>query len=210
MSTGRRLLLVVSALLAARSDAQDEPMAWRIGVAYGRATQQVFPFDDPNYRYENQGVKLLFNLPLLEAGAFSLELQLGPAIYIAQHRLVNPYYVKPSDGPDYLAQRARFTQEQALREHALNVGLLLRYRVAGPISLFVLGSTGPMIIDTPTERLASGLAFSDVLACGVGVRAGRFLLEVGPALRHASNANTRKPNSGLNSVSVDVGLSFSP
>jgi hypothetical protein len=194
----------------ARAQALDDPGAWRVGLGSGRATQQAFPLNDRDYRYQATGYKLFFNRPLLEGGAFGLELQLGPSIHAARHRLVNPYYVQPKEGPDYLAQRARFTQERAIREYALNVGVLMRFRLTEPLSVFVLGSTGPMVIDTPTERLARGFAFSDVIACGVGIRARRLLVEVGPVLRHASNANTHRPNSGLNSVGIDVGVSYSP
>lgn len=210
MPPRRCLLLVAILLVPARAQALDDPWAWRVGIGYGRATQQAFPLNDRDYRYETRGYKLFVNRRLMEGGAFGLELQLGPSIYAARHRLVNPYYVQPKDGPDYLAQRARFTREQAIREYALNVGVLVRYRLTEPLSVFVLGSIGPMVIDTPTERLARGFAFSDVIACGVGIRARRFLLEVGPGLRHASNAETHLPNSGLNSVSIDVGVSYFP
>ncbi len=137
-----------------------------------------------------------------------LELQLEPSFYVERHRLLNMYFVGPHSGPDYLTRRARYLQGVTVHEYALNVGLLWRVRATRKLSFFVLGSVGPMWSDAATERLARGLAFSDIVAVGVGYRLGRALLEVRPGLRHESNAETQLPNSGHNSVTLDVALSF--
>jgi hypothetical protein len=70
-----------------------------------------------------------------------------------------------------------------------------------------LGSIGPMISDTETERLAKGFAFSDIVDLGVGYKVGKIMFEVRPGVRHVSNANLQSPNSGLNSSNINFSIS---
>jgi Lipid A 3-O-deacylase (PagL) len=187
--------------------AQDGRAGDRVGLEGSLGTQQLAPFDDRDYLYRTRGYKLLVNHPFLRRGAVSYEWQLEPSVYLASHRLLNQYYVKPSSGPDYLARRAAYTRDQAITEFALNLGALVRLHPSERWSLFVMASTGPMYSDTRTERMARGLAFSDVVACGVGYQVGEVMLELRPGLRHVSNGNLQLPNAGYNSVNVDLSVS---
>ena len=83
-----------------------------------------------------------------------------------------------------------------------------RVRLTRALSLFALVSVGPMWSEAATERLARGFAFSDILGVGVGYRMGRALLEVRPGLRHESNAHLQLPNSGHNTTTLDLAVSF--
>jgi hypothetical protein len=188
--------------------AQDEPAGYRAGLEGSLGTQQVAPFDDRDYLYRTRGFKLLLNHPFLRRGSVSYEWQLEPSVYLVSHRLLNQYYVKPSSGSDYLARRAEFTRDQAITEYALNFGALVRLHQSERWSLFVMASTGPMYSDTRTERMAKGLAFSDVVACGMGYLMGDVLLELRPGLRHVSNGTLQLPNAGYNSANVDLSVSM--
>jgi hypothetical protein len=188
---------------------QGENRIVRAGVNYGTGTQQFFPFNSPDYSYNVRSYKVVLNTQLRKTGSFSFELQFEPGIYSAKHKLLNECFVQPKDGADYLQQRERFTKEKTITEYALNCGMLVRYTPKSRFSFFILGSIGPMISDTETEHLARGFAFSDIIALGVGYKAGKIMFEIRPGLRHVSNANLKLPNSGHNSSNIDFGISIS-
>jgi hypothetical protein len=202
------LLFILIFLLVSKSYGQGEHKSIRIGIDYGIGTQQIFPFNDPDYAYYVRGYKGLVNFTLRKPGKFSYELQLEPGIYLGRHTLLNASFVTPDFGPDYMQQREIFTKETTITEYAANVGLQVRYKLKNNISIFILGGTGPMYSDTATERLARGFAFSDVFAFGVTYKVGRIMFELRPGIRHVSNLNTQFPNSGHNSSNIDFILSF--
>jgi hypothetical protein len=201
---------VAAVVALSRAAAGEPPPGWRVGVEYGRSTQQAFPLDARDYHQESNAWKLLLNWPLRQSGRLALELQVEPSLYLTRHQLMNPYFIKVRDYPDYLAARAAFAPERFLREYALNTGLVGRLSLTEQLSLYLLGGVGPMVIDRGTERLARGFAFSDIVAAGVGWRTGRWMLEARAALRHASNLELQFPNSGQNTIGFDVGLSWQP
>jgi hypothetical protein len=201
------LLFVISILLTSQSFAQEKTRSVRLGFNYGIGKQQFFPFNSSDYSYNVRGYKIMINYPIKKA-RISYELQLEPAVYSAKHQLLNEYYVQPKEGADYLQQRERFTKEKTISEYALNIGFLVRYDLIKNFSFFVLGSIGPMISDTETERVAKGFAFSDIITVGMAYKAGKIMVEVRPGLRHVSNANLQYPNSGHNSSNIDFGISF--
>ncbi len=192
-----------------QSYAQEESKILRLGVNYGIGKQQFFPFSSTDYTYKVKGYKVLFNYRIKKTAIFCYELQIEPGIYSASHQLLNEYFIQPNRGADYLEQRELFTKEKSITEYVLNVGFLVRYAPKDKLSFFVLGSIGPMISDTETERLAKGLAFSDIVAFGVAYKVRKIMVEIRPGLRHVSNANLQYPNSGHNSSNIDFGISFS-
>jgi hypothetical protein len=202
------LLLVINILAISQSYAHEESRLLRLGVNYGIGKQQLFPFNSPDYCYNVNGYKVLINYPLKKSGVFSYELQLEPGIYLAKHQLLNKFYVQPKDGADYLEQREIFTKEKTITECALNVGFLVRYNLKDRLSFFILGSIGPMISNTETERVARGFAFSDIITIGAAYKVKKVMFEIRPGLRHVSNANLQYPNSGHNSSNIDFGISF--
>jgi hypothetical protein len=203
------LFLFINILMDLQLQAQEEGKSFRIGVNYSIGKQPFFPFSSADYSYKVNGYKFLINYPLKKAKRISYELQIEPGIYFAKHKLLNEYFIQPKDGADYLELREIFTKEKTITEYALNVGMVVRYNVKERLSFLFLGSIGPMISDTETERLAKGFAFSDIVALGVAYNVGKITFEIRPELRHVSNANLKKPNSGHNSSNVDIGISVS-
>jgi hypothetical protein len=202
------LIILVTILSTLNSSAQNEKRSIRLGVDIGTGKQQFFPFNSPDYSYSTKGYKVIINIPLKSKKKISYELQLEPGIYSAKHQLLNEYYVQPEAGADYLDQRVKFTKEITITEYVLNAGMVVRYSFNESFSCFVLGSIGPMISGTETERLAKGFAFSDIFSFGAGYKVKNVLFEIRPGIRHVSNANTQKPNSGHNSSNIDFGISF--
>jgi hypothetical protein len=201
------LILFINILVSLQLLAQNESRSLRIGVDYGIGKQPFFPFSSRDYNYNVKGYKVLINYHFKKAKRLSYELQIEPGIYSARHQLLNEYFIQPKDGTNYLELREIFTKEKTITEYALNVGMVVRYNLKGRFSFFVLGSIGPMISDTETERLAKGFAFSDIIALGAGYKVGKIMFEIRPGLRHVSNANLKQPNSGHNSSNIDFGIS---
>ena len=206
----RVILLIVFCVLSFSSASSAEgKRPIRIGFGFGTGKQPFFPFSSPDYSYKVQGYKILLNYRIKESGTFCYELQAEPGIYFADHRLLNEFFIQPKAGTDYLELRKRFMAEKRITEYVLNIGFQVRMCLNQKWSLFVLGSIGPMISDTQTERLAKGFAFSDIIAAGVAFKTRRVLFELRPGLRHVSNANLQKPNGGHNSSNIDFGISIS-
>jgi hypothetical protein len=201
------LPVILSIVTVSISFSQGENNNARIGFSYMTGKQPFFPFSSPDYTYSLNGYKILFNRELKRKGRVIYEIQVEPGFYIARHRLLNEYFIQPEWGPDYLEKRVYFMEGVSIREYALNIGLQARYLVSDRIGLFALGSIGPMISDTKTERLAKGFAFSDIISLGVSYKCKKLLFEIKPGLRHVSNANLKKPNSGHNSSNIEFTIS---
>jgi hypothetical protein len=123
--------------------------------------------------------------------------------------MLNPFYILPADGTDYLEQRDFYMKKRTITDYALNIGFLTRYSLSDYWSSYFLFSTGPDYIDRATERQAKGFAFSNVISLGMAYNTGRIRFELGPGIRHVSNANTHFPNGGYNSSTIDCGITCS-
>ena len=178
-----------------------------LGLNYGRATQNSFPLNDPDYSYDNQYLKVQINYPLTLKDNFNFELLIEPSVYFANHQLLNEQFVLPTT-ENYLELREKFTKRRAFEEYALNIGILVRYNVFSNFSSYLLGSVGPMISNEDTERLRRGFAFSDILGLGFSWKQKRILFDFRFTLRHNSNLNFASPNKGHNSFGIESGISF--
>lgn len=194
--------------MGSQLNAQKESGIKRAGVNFSFGTQQFFPYNDPDYNHDVSAYKAQITYAIFKPGVISYELQFEPGIFRARHQLLNVFFVQPDAGDDYLLQREIFAKETTITEYALNVGFIMRYTPKDKLSLFVLGSIGPMISNTETERLARGFAFSDIIAVGMAYKVGKVMFEIRPGLRHVSNADLKMPNSGHNSSNIDFGISF--
>ena len=193
------------------SIAQDSPKinrTLRLGFNYGYGTQQNFPFNSTDYTYDVQFYKLQINYGLKGKRKWKLELNIEPSIYTAEHQLLNIYYVQPKFGNDYLDKRVLFAKHKQFNEYVLNTGLLLRHNTFKQLDTYVLGSIGPMISNTETERLVKGFAFSDIIALGISYEVKSIFLDLRFSIRHVSNATIKLPNSGHNSANMEIGFSF--
>ena len=74
--------------------------------------------------------------------------------------------------------------------------------------LYALGSIGPMITDTETERMSDGFAFADVVAFGVTAKVNQFRFDIRSSVRHVSNSGLNSENAGYNTKNVEIGVSY--
>ncbi|WP_166919362.1 acyloxyacyl hydrolase [Flavobacterium poyangense] len=185
-------------------NAQEREGNWRVGFNYGFGNE----FKNRNYTFTNHFYKAQVYYRLKETKNFQYEVLVQPEVNFGTHQLLNFYFVKPEE-PDYLQKRATYTQLKNIHEYVLNVGFLIRKPINKSLSVYVLGSIGPMITDTETERMSDGFAFADVLALGFSVKAQRFYFDVRPSVRHVSNAGLGSSNAGYNTKNIEFGVSYS-
>jgi len=205
------LILLALTLIFFEAKAQDTPQKTnkiRLGFNSGFGTQESFPFNSKDYSYDVQFYKLQFNYLMIERIKWNFELNIEPSYYLAEHQLLNEYYVRPDQGDDYLEKREEFTAKKYINEYVLNLGLIARYKIYNNISAYALGSVGPMYSDSDTERMNAGFAFSDIFGLGMSYQIHRFFLDFRYSIRHVSNLNITLPNNGYNSSNLEIGCTY--
>lgn len=196
-------LLFLSCLF--ETSAQVNQSNFAIGFNYGFGSE----FNNKDYTFTNHFYKLQLYYQLKETKHFQYEILVQPEVNFATHQLLNFYFVKPEE-PDYINKRDAYTKLKDVHEYVLNIGFLVRKPVNKSCSFYVLGSIGPMINDTETERMSEGFAFADVLAIGFSAKMQRFRFDIRPGVRHVSNAGLGNSNAGYNTKNIEMGISYSP
>ncbi|HBY01569.1 MAG TPA: hypothetical protein DEG92_03360 [Rikenellaceae bacterium] len=93
-------------------------------------------------------------------------------------------------------------------EFGINGGLALRKLILKDnLSFYLLITSGPHYISGAPNLQIQGFIFSNNIYFGIDVKvAKRIYLNFGPGLRHISNAETRHPNFGINSILINGGI----
>ncbi|MGB5943118.1 MAG: acyloxyacyl hydrolase [Leeuwenhoekiella sp.] len=172
------------------------------GFHYGQGRINNFLFSDEDYAYEVKFHKLpvYYNL---KKGKFDIDLLFQPEYNRARQELLNFWFV------DTDKEREIFMRPKTINEYILSVGIIVRKDVFPWLNAYVIASVGPGYFDRGTERVAKGFAFSDVLGLGLRLKISeRFSFQFQPTVRHISNANLKKPNSGHNSLNWESGLVY--
>jgi Lipid A 3-O-deacylase (PagL) len=182
--------------------AQNKKPSFDLGFNYGFGNE----FKNADYTYTNHYYKLQLYYTIKESKHLKYQILIQPEINFATHQLLNLYFVQPSD-PDYLEKRAKYTALKDINEYVLNIGFIARKPISKTTSIYVLGSIGPLITDTETERLSKGFAFSDVLAIGFSLKINKITFDLRPNIRHVSNAGFQKSNAGFNTKNIEFGFS---
>jgi hypothetical protein len=93
-------------------------------------------------------------------------------------------------------------------ELGLNIGLLVRKNtISDQWSFYLCLSSGPHYTSGTPHRQANGFLFSNNLFAGVNVKIYKGLYaDVRTGIRHISNAKFRKPNGGINDLTVNQGV----
>lgn len=199
----KRKLLLIFILNTFIGIAQDKKDHFAIGFNYGFGSE----FNNTDYTFTNHFYKIGLNYRIKETRHFQYEVVVQPEVNFATHQLLNFYFVKP-ETPDYLQKREEYTKLKDIREYVLNIGFLIRKPIGKVFSVYALGSIGPMITDTETERMSDGFAFADVLALGFSARIKQFQFDIRPNVRHVSNAGLNSENAGYNTRNVEFGISY--
>lgn len=199
----RKLLLRLLFLLALKMTAQQNNSHFSLGFNYGFGSE----FNNRNYTFTNHFYKLQVYYKLKETKHFQYQILVQPEINFGKHQLLNFYFVKP-ETPNYQQKRDEYTQLKDVREYVLNCGFLIRKPIGKVCSFYILGSIGPMITDTETERMSKGFAFADVFALGFTANYQKLQFDVRPSVRHVSNAGLGSSNAGYNTKNIEFGVSY--
>lgn len=176
----------------------------RSGLILGHASQNTFLKQDSDYTYESSIIKFSNHFNLSRKRKHSWEILVEPSYYRSKHQMINYWFISHTvENADEL--RADFMKLKTINEYVLNVGVVYRRYLNLNSSVFATLNSGPMYIDTETERLKKGFAFSDILSVGYNYRLKNLSFDAKCMIRHASNANLQMPNYGLNSVGFEIG-----
>ncbi|QSW89980.1 acyloxyacyl hydrolase [Flavobacterium endoglycinae] len=198
----RKLLLVFLLLCCVKNIAQDRKPRFALGFNYGFGSE----FSNTDYTFTNHFYKVQLYYTIKETRNFKYEILVQPEINFGKHQLLNFYFVKP-ETPNFEEKRAEYTKLKDVREYVLNLGFLIRKPISKTCSFYVLGSVGPMITDTETERMSEGFAFADVFAIGFSFKVNKIAFDIRSEVRHVSNAGLGSKNAGYNTKNIEFGVS---
>lgn len=199
----KRIFTVVLLFAVLNINAQQKSSDFRIGMSYGFGSE----FNNTDYTFTNHFYKAQLYYRLKKTRNFEYDILVQPEINFGKHQLLNLYFVKP-ETPNFEQKRVEYMQLKNVHEYVLNLGFMVRKPIGKVFSCYVLGSIGPMITDTETERMSKGFAFADVLAVGFTAAYDQFQLDIRPSLRHVSNAGLGSSNAGYNTKNVEFVISY--
>ncbi|PBJ12171.1 acyloxyacyl hydrolase [Flavobacterium sp. ACN6] len=199
----KSIFFIVSFFVLLQLHAQQKYNNYRVGVSYGFGSE----FNNTDYTFTNNFYKAQLYYRLKETRNFRYEILIQPEINFGKHQLLNLYFVKP-ETPDFEQKRIEYMKLKNVHEYVLNIGFIVSKPIGNMFSCYLLGSIGPMITDTETERMSKGFAFADVLAIGFSVDYNQFQFDVRPSVRHVSNAGLGSSNAGYNTKNIEFGISY--
>lgn len=202
-----KYLLIFNLLISVFTYSQDSipRFRWlRSGLVIGFASQNTFMKQEWDYTYESKIIKFSNHFNLSRKRKHSWEILVEPSYYRSKHQMINYWFISHTveNGNEL---RAKFMPLKTINEYVLNVGMVYRRYLNLHSSVYATLNSGPMYIDTETERLKKGFAFSDILSVGYNYKIKKISFDAKCMIRHASNANIQMPNFGLNSVGFEVG-----
>ncbi len=198
----RQIFFVLFLFAVFQLKAQEKSSNFRVGLSYGFGSE----FSNTDYTFENHFYKAQLYYKIKETTNFVYEVLIQPEINFGKHQLLNYYFVKP-ETPNFEQKRIEYMRLKEVREYVLNVGFMVRKPIGKIFSVYALGSVGPLITDTETERMSKGFAFADVFALGFTVDYNKFRFDVRPSVRHVSNAGLGSSNAGYNTKNIEFGIS---
>ena len=199
----KRMFLAVLLFGVCQINAQRKNSHFRIGMSYGFGSE----FNNTDYTFINHFYKAQLYYNLKKTRNFEYDILVQPEINFGRHQLLNLYFVKP-ETPNFEEKRIEYMQLKNIHEYVLNLGFMVRKPIGKAFSCYILGSIGPLMRDTGTERLSVGFGFADVLAVGFTAAYDRFQIDIRPSLRHVSNAGLGSSNAGYNTKNVEFGISY--
>nr|WP_299384704.1 acyloxyacyl hydrolase [Allomuricauda sp.] len=185
----------------------------RMGFNYGQGTQQSFPFASDSYTYDVTYVKFNYNRSIINGKKLRLGINIEPGIYFSTEgefpkiETDNTEVKAVSKGGSEETQ-ALVMDYRKMNEYVLDIGVQMSYPIQKNLDWYLLGSVGPMIIDTQTQRQKKGFAFSDIFSMGLLYHLKNLVVDLRYGIRHVSNAGFGRPNKGYNSTNFEMGFSI--
>lgn len=191
------------------SQKKEPSFKWlRTGFVYGFSSQNTFIKQDPDYRYESRSYKFSNHFHLSKKEKHSWEILVEPSYYSSKHESFNIWHKYFTSSSNIDDERAKFLPLKHMNEYVLNLGMIYRRNLTKELSAYGIANIGPMYIDTDSERLKKGFAFSDIFALGLNYKYNHWSLDIKTMIRHVSNAETQYPNFGYNAIGFEFGTYY--
>jgi len=207
----KTLILVALACSISTSFGQVNPKSYfipsKIGFEFSLGNEKNILFDDPDYRFQSNNYKIRLNYPILNRN-YVLFLIFEPQVVHLNHQLINEQFVTP-DEVNYLEKRERFTKNKEMTLLAIGTTLSFQIKLYKKLTASVSGGIGLGYIDTSTERLAKGFTFIENLSIELEHPIDKkFYFQLTTGFGHVSNLNFQLPNSGYNTLTTGIGISY--
>lgn len=181
----------------------------KIGFLYNYGTEENFIFNDKDYSYSTNTFKSQFFYKLGKWKNLNIELIVQPQVQLLKHQLLNPSFVQPRHGVNYLELRNIYIKQKHINLYALEFGLAAKKELTKSIELQGTISLGLSYISTTTERLTEGFTFLENFSLGLSFKTfKKTYFYVGTNFGHVSNLNFQKPNDGYNILGLEIGVSY--
>lgn len=208
----RALLLLYFCLFLAIANlnAQEHHNPVRWGIQFGYGTQQTQPFHSLNYDFEQGYVVGQILLKKIKIKKVKIDLIAEGSYYLSSHQLINKWFTTTKFFKDFSEDfQQQMLQKKTIHQVGGHLGAEIYHFINPKTQLYGYAALGPMWVSQETERLASGLAFSDNIGLGIKLKfAEKMWLNSTLVIRHESNANLKFPNSGHNTLGVRLGVVF--
>lgn len=180
----------------------------KIGLEFTQANEKSFLFDDPDYYYKSNIIKLQFYYPLKKWKSIDFTLIIQPQHQFIRHQLYNEQFVLPSE-ENYLAKRVKYTKLKKLSISAVEFTIDAKKYIFNNTSVFLQFGLGIAIIDTSTERLIGGFTFLENLNSGIEISAtSKTSFRIFAGIGHVSNLNFQLPNAGYNMFNSGFSIQY--
>lgn len=180
----------------------------KVGFLYNNANEKNFIFDDKDYSYTTNTLKLQAFYNLGKWKSLDFELILQPQVQVLKHQLINEQFVLPSE-ENYQEKRTEFTTPKTIYLYAFELGFAMKKKVVDKLNFLITIGLGIAAIDTRTERLAKGFTFIENGSVGFSYKTSdKISLYLGSNVGHVSNFDTKRPNNGYSFVGFEIGFSY--
>ena len=206
----KRLLSVLFFLFVFSMNAQEKSklIPYKIGVLYNYGNEKNFLFNDKDYYYKTNTIKVQLFYKLTQFNNFKIDLIFQPQVQFLKHQLLNIHFVRPEE-ENYLQKRETYTQLKNMNLYSFETALSIRREVFTKLDLQFSIGLGLSYIDTQTERLAKGFTFIENFSLGFHYKTTtKSSVYLGTNFGHVSNLNFSKPNSGYDVLGIEVGITY--
>ncbi|WP_252191202.1 acyloxyacyl hydrolase [Polaribacter sp. Q13] len=180
----------------------------KVGFLYNNVNAKNFVFEDKDYKYSSNILKLQAFYDLGKWKSFDIELIVQPEIQVIKHQLLNEQFVLPSEN-NYQDLRLEFTTPKTMHLYAFELGFALKREIIKNLDFKATIGLGLATIDTRTERLAKGFTFIENGSLGFSYKTTKKTsLYLGSNIGHVSNFDTKTPNNGYSFLGLEIGVYY--
>lgn len=201
-------LFLINSVVFSQKKTSNFLRPYKVALLFNKANEKNFIFDDTDYLYKTLTFKYQSFHKIASAKKINFELIIQPQIQFLEHKLLNLWFVKPTE-TDFEKKREEFLQLKRMLLFGVEFGFSANIKLLKNIYANTTIGLGFMYINTRTERLAKGFTFVENGSIGFTVITSKNnALYFGGNFGHVSNLNFQSPNSGYNVLGFEIGIQF--